>query len=85
VSDFNAVDVGDGVVRAGSTVEGDAEVAGTGLGLGEGESASTEKSGQEGEYARSDHKCCSIERRRQYKAWERWFRILLRKAVAVRR
>src|ERR1019366_1030763 len=62
VSDFNAVDVGDGVVRPGSTVEGDAEVAGTGLGLGQGESAGTEKStensedkcGQERECARWD-------------------------------
>ncbi len=47
VSDFYAVDVGDGVVRAGRAVEGDAEVAGSGLGLGEGESAGTEKSGRE--------------------------------------
>ena len=37
VSDFYAFDVGDGVIRAGCAVEGDAEIAGSGLGLGEGE------------------------------------------------
>ena len=34
VSDFDALDVGDGVVGAGSAIEGDAEIAGAGLGLG---------------------------------------------------
>jgi hypothetical protein len=89
VSDFYAFDVGDGVVGAGCAVEGDAEVAGSGLGLGDGESAGTEKSaekhGQERECARSDHKCGSIKLRRQYIAWKSWFRILLGKAAAVRR
>ena len=95
VSNFNALDVGDGVVSAGHAVEGDSEVAGTRPDLGDAESASTEdtekekksaeKRRQEREYARSHHKCCSITRRRQYKAWKRWFRILLGKAVAVRR
>lgn len=45
VSDFDAVDVGDGVVWPGVAVEGDAEVAGARPGLGEGESASTEEEG----------------------------------------
>src|SRR5271167_1566257 len=36
VSDFDAFDIGDGVVRAGGAVEGDAEVAGSGFSLGEG-------------------------------------------------
>ena len=36
VSDFDAFDVGDGVVRAGRAVEGNAQIAGSGLGLGEG-------------------------------------------------
>jgi hypothetical protein len=42
VSDFDAVDVGDGIIRAGVAVEGDAKVAGSGLGLGEGESGGAE-------------------------------------------
>ena len=48
VSDFYAADVGDGVVGAGVAVEGDAEVAGSGLGLGGGESARAEKSARRG-------------------------------------
>ncbi len=60
VSDFDAFDVGDGVVRAGCAVEGNAEVAGTGLGLGKGDSRDTEKSterfGEEWEYSKSHHK-----------------------------
>jgi hypothetical protein len=36
VADFDAFDVGDGVVGAGSAVEGDSEIAGSGLGLGGG-------------------------------------------------
>ena len=35
---FYAFDVGDGVVCAGRAVEGDAQIAGSGLGLGDGES-----------------------------------------------
>jgi hypothetical protein len=34
VSDLDAFDVGDGVVAAGSAIEGDSEIAGAGLGLG---------------------------------------------------
>jgi hypothetical protein len=60
VSDFYALDVGDGVIRAGRAVEGDTEIAGTGLGLGEGKSAGTEKSaekcGAEREYSKSHHR-----------------------------
>jgi hypothetical protein len=36
VSDFDAFDVSDGVVGAGSAIEGDSEFAGAGLGLGGG-------------------------------------------------
>ena len=36
VADFDSADVGDGVVGAGSAVEGDAEIAGARLGLGGG-------------------------------------------------
>jgi hypothetical protein len=48
VSDFYAFDVGDGVVRAGRAVEGDAQIAGSGLGLGEGKAAqrSAERNGK---------------------------------------
>ena len=35
VSDFHTGDVGDGVQRAGRTVEGDAKIASAGFGLGE--------------------------------------------------
>jgi hypothetical protein len=34
VSDFDALDIGDGVNGAGGAVEGHAEIAGAGLGLG---------------------------------------------------
>src|SRR5882762_6974248 len=61
VSDFYAVDVGDGVILPGVAVEGDAKVAGSGLGLGEGRSGgaekSAEKSGREREHAKSHHRC----------------------------
>src|SRR5882762_8779036 len=68
VSDFDAVDIGDGVVRSGVAVERDAKVAASGLGLGEGESGGAEKSaekcgekyGREREHAKSHHRCGSI-------------------------
>ena len=66
VSYFDAVDVGDGVVRAGVAVEGDAEVAGSGLGLAEGRSGGTEKSaekyGRKRERMKSHHRCGSLVR-----------------------
>src|SRR5208283_3009147 len=54
VSDFDAVDVGDGVIRAGYAVEGHAEIAGAGLGLGKREGAGTEKNAEK--YAGWDHR-----------------------------
>jgi hypothetical protein len=36
MADLDAFDVCDGIVGAGSTVEGDTEIAGAGLGLGRG-------------------------------------------------
>ena len=79
VPDFNPADVGDGVVRAGRTVKGNAEVAGSGFGLREGETAGTEKSGQKPEHSKSHHRYnsgmtriglghISIESTPQYKA-----------------
>ena len=46
VSDFDAFDVGDGVVGPGVAVEGDAEIAGAGLGLGGGGECGAEKSAE---------------------------------------
>src|ERR1700687_4189617 len=66
VSYFYAVDVGDGVIRAGCTVEGDAKVAGSGLGLSEGGRGGAEKSaekcGRKRERVNSHHRCGSIVR-----------------------
>jgi hypothetical protein len=63
VSDFYAFDIGDGVVRAGRAVEGDAEIAGSGLGLRGGKSGGAEKSaekyGREWEDSKLRHKCYS--------------------------
>ncbi len=87
MSDFYAADVGDGVVRSGNTVEGDAQVAGSGLGLRESECGGAEESGQEREGTKSHHRSGSIvrfmERRRQYKAWLAHSRVFRGRAVRV--
>jgi hypothetical protein len=57
VSDFDAFDVGDGVIGAGCAIERDAEIAGPRLGLGEKDSGrKSYESNREPESSKSHHR-----------------------------